>query len=428
MLVEILATGDEVLTGALVDTNTAWLAERLETAGMNVVRHHTVGDRIEILPSVFREVGERAEVALVTGGLGPTVDDLSAEAAGLAADSPLELVPAALASVRAYFEERGREMPPSNEKQARLPRGAEVLDNPVGTAPGFAIVIGTCRFFFMPGVPHEMRRMFREQVLPRLIARLGDHRPVHRTRTVTSFGLPESTVGERMEGFDIAFPGMRLGLRAAFPEIHVKLYAADHDADALDGRLDAAARWVAERLGRRTVSLEGKSLEAALGDLLRERGETLAVAESCTGGLIADRITDVSGSSDYFLFSAVTYANDAKIHVLGVREKTLRTCGAVSEETVREMAAGARKAAGATYGIATSGVAGPLGGTEEKPVGTVCVGLAAPEEIVSRRYRFQFPRRRMNKQIFAAAALDLLRRRILSDDGGDPLESVLVGR
>lgn len=422
MLVEILATGDEVLTGALVDTNTAWLAERLEAVGVNVIRHHTVGDRLEVLAAVFREVGGRAEAALVTGGLGPTVDDLCTEAAASAAGVSLELIPEALASVRAYFESRGREMPPSNEKQARLPQGAEVLDNPVGTAPGFALTIGNCRFFFIPGVPHEMRRMFREQVRPRLVALLGDHRPVHHTRTVTSFGLPESTVGERMEGFDVAFPGMRLGLRAAFPEIHVKLYAADYDEGALQGRLDAAARWVAEQLGHRVLSLEGLSLEAALGDLLRNRGETLAVAESCTGGLIADRITDVAGSSDYFLLSAVTYANAAKVRLLGVREETLHSHGAVSEETVREMAAGAREAAGATYGIATSGIAGPEGGTADKPVGTVCIGLATPEEVLSRRYVFQFPRRRMNKQIFAAAALDLLRRHILQVNGGLPFE------
>lgn len=419
MLAEILATGDEVLTGALVDTNTAWLAERLEAVGLNVVRHHTVGDRTEILSAVFREVGDRAEVALVTGGLGPTADDLSGEAAGMAAGSPLELAPGALASVRAYFESRGRTMPPSNEKQARLPRDAEVLDNPAGTAPGFALTIGRCRFYFMPGVPHEMRRMFREQVRPRLIAMLGANRPLHRIRTIVSFGLPESSVGERMEGFDIAFPGMRLGFRAAFPEIHVKLYAADRDADALEGRLNGAARWVAERLGRRTVSLDGKSLEATVGDSLRNRGETLAAAESCTGGLIADRITEVPGSSAYFLFSAVTYANEAKIRVLGVREETLRTRGAVSEETVREMAAGARRVAGATYGIATSGIAGPEGGTSEKPVGTVCIGLATPDETISRRYLFQFPRRSMNKRMFAAAALDLLRRRISKRDGTD---------
>jgi nicotinamide-nucleotide amidase len=420
MLVEILATGDEVLTGSLVDTNTAWLAERLEAVGLNVVRHHTVGDRREILPSVFWEVGGRAEVALVTGGLGPTADDLCTEAAATAAGVPLELIPSALASVRAYFESRGREMPPSNEKQARLPRGAEVLDNPVGTAPGFAVTIGNCRFFFMPGVPHEMRRMFRERVRPRLNEMLGGNRPIHRTRTITSFGLPESTVGERMDGFDVAFPGMRLGLRAAFPEIHVKLYAADHDEDAIEGRLDAASRWVAEQLGHKTVSLEGKSLEAALGDLLRDRGETLAAAESCTGGLIADQITDVAGSSDYFLLSAVTYANEAKIRLLGVNEETLKARGAVSEETVREMADGVRKAAGATYGIATSGIAGPGGGTDEKPVGTVCVGLATPEEVLSRRYQFQFPRRRMNKQIFAAAALDLLRKHLLHANGKSP--------
>ena len=412
MKAEILSTGDEIRSGTLVDSNSAYIAERLEENGFEVVRHTSVGDDLGVLTATLCEIGGRAEVAIVTGGLGPTVDDRSAEAAAAAAGGALAFNQTAWENVERFFKTFNRPMTPSNRKQALLPDGCDVLFNAVGTAPGFALTIGGCRFYFMPGVPYEMKRMLAEQVMPDLTARLGDTATVNRLRTITTFGLPESQAGEMVAGVEDAFPGLILGLRANFPQIQVKLYGRGTDAADLEKRLDDAVGWCVQRLGSAVISDAGHAMEAVVGQRLIETGATLALAESCTGGLIANWLTNVAGSSSYFLFSGVTYANAAKIDVLGVKPETIDTFGAVSEETAREMAEGARRVAGATYGLATSGIAGPDGGTDEKPVGTVCVGFAGPDGSFGRRFNFTFGRRLMNKKIFAMAALNVLRQAI----------------
>ena len=413
MIAELLATGDEIRTGALVDTNSAYLARGLEAAGISVSRHQCVGDDSGAIAAVLGEIGNRADIAMVTGGLGPTGDDLTCEAAARAAKVPLEKNDGVLDMIRNYFKGRNISMPASNEKQALLPKGAIVLENPVGTAPGFSMTIGRCRFWFMPGVPFEMKRMFTDQVLPAVGRMLGPDREVHMNRTLSTFGLTESATGDRLLGLDLAFPGIKLGLRAKFPEIQVKLYGAGKDPETLAHQMRDAEQWAAERIGDRVFSLDEESMAAVVGRLLRQQKATLALAESCTGGLIASRITDVSGSSDYFLFSAVTYANDAKVRILGVSPDTILRHGAVSTETAREMAEGARRAAGSTYGLSVSGIAGPSGGTAEKPVGTVCIGLAGPEGTTGVQLLLGFATRDMNKSMFAMKALDMLRRELL---------------
>mgnify|MGYP000887007815 CR=1 FL=1 len=413
MIAEILATGDEIRTGALVDTNSAYLARELEAVGVTVSRHGCVGDDAPAIAAVLTEIGARADIALVTGGLGPTGDDLTCEAAARAAGVPQELNPRVLETIRAYFAGRSLPMPESNRRQALLPRGADVLENPVGTAPGFSLVIGRCRFWFMPGVPFEMERMYRDQVRPALEKMMGTDRGIHLTRTLSVFGLTESATEERLAGLDRAFPGIRPGLRAFFPEIQVKLYGDGTDRAALEGEMAAASAWAAERLGDRVFSMAEESMAAVAGRLLRERGATLALAESCTGGLIASRMTDVPGSSDYFLFSAVTYANAAKAAVLGVPPDTLARHGAVSVETAAAMAVGVRRVAGATYGLSVSGIAGPGGGTPDKPVGTACFGLAGPDGTTTLQARLHFATREMNKSMFAMKAMDLLRRELM---------------
>ncbi len=410
---EILATGEEIRTGALVDSNSAYIAEQLELAGLKVVRLNGVGDELDRLTAVLKEIGNRADVCVVTGGLGPTVDDLSAQAAADAAGVGLHPDPAALASIEDFFRRRNRPMNPSIHKQAMLPAGAEVLFNPVGTAPGFQLMIGRCGFFFLPGVPFEMKRMLADQVLPRIEGMLGGRRDVRRIKTLSCFGLTESLTGERLEGLGKQFPDVQLGLRARFPEIQVKLYASGADETRVSAALDQAAVWARERLGDLVFSDSGEPMEAVVGRLLRGRNASLAVAESCTGGLISHWLTEVPGSSDYFRLAAVTYANEAKTRVLGVAEETLARCGAVHADTVRDMADGVRRLAGATYGIATSGIAGPTGGSAEKPVGTVCIGLAGPGPVLGYQFHFNYGRRSMNKQMFAMKALDVLRRELL---------------
>ena len=410
MQAEILATGDEIRTGALVDSNSALIAEQVEQNGIEVTRHLAVGDDLAMLVAVLKEIGGRADAAVVTGGLGPTQDDLSAEAAAQAAGVSLVPDARALEEIEAFFRKRGRPMSESNRKQAFFPQGARCLYNALGTAPGFQMRIGRCTFFFLPGVPHEMRAMLHEQVLPALNALQGAAPLFRLTRVVSTFGLPESIVGERVAAIASVFPDIKLGLRAKFPEIQVKLYLNSSDSAQGEATLAEAVQWARERLTPNVFSVNERSMAAEVGELLRQRGATLAVAESCTGGLIANWLTNTPGASDYFLFAGVVYANDSKVKVLGVSAETLAQKGAVDEETARQMAEGVRRAGGATYGLATTGIAGPGGGSVEKPVGTICSALAGPEETISRRLALSFGQRQMNKQMFAMLALDLLRR------------------
>lgn len=412
MIGEILATGDEIRSGALIDSNSAYIAQKLEEVGVEVVRQSCVGDELKILVSVLKEIGSRADIAVVTGGLGPTIDDLTAEAAAKAACVELYIDQTALMSVEDFFKALKRPMPPSNKKQAMLPKGAESLYNQVGTAPGFFLKIDKCFFFFLPGVPFEMRKMLSEKVLPRIKKLQGNKRRFCLVKTISTFGLTESATGERLAGFTDRFPEIKLGFRAKFPEIHVKLYARGEDENVLNQLMEKASEWVVEKIGRQVLSTNGDPMEAVVGSLLRQKNATIAVAESCTGGLISDWLTNIPGSSDYFLFSGVTYSNEAKIKVLGVSSATLNRYGAVHEETAKEMAEGARRVAGATYGLATSGIAGPGGGTKDKPVGTVCIGLATPDAAYGYRFNFRFAKRLMNKRIFAIKALDVLRQEL----------------
>jgi len=413
MRAEILSTGDEVRSGAVVDTNAAFMAEALESRGIAVARHTTVGDDIDLIAETLRGIADRVDMALVSGGLGPTADDVTAEAAARAAGVQLVEMPAALAQVERFFGSRGLTMSSTNRKQALLPEGAVVLENPEGSAPGFRLVIGACRFYFLPGVPREMKPMLTRHVMRDIDQ--GHHAKglVHRVAVLTTFGLPESVVGEKLQDLAIRDDRLRIGLRVLFPEIHVRIYGQDHRPDSLEDALQCLIEAIRDRLGKRVLSTAGESLPAVLGGMLIGRQASLALAESCTGGLLAKQLTDVPGSSGFFRFSAVTYANEAKTAVLGVSEETLRQHGAVHEATAREMAAGARRVAGTDFALSTTGIAGPDGGSAEKPVGTVCIGLATPEECVAYRYVFPFGDRDLNRRIFAAMALDRLRQHLM---------------
>lgn len=413
MIAEILATGEEIRSGALIDSNSSYIAQKLEEAGVRVVRHTSVGDDLNALVSILNEIAKRSDLAVVTGGLGPTADDMTAEAVAKAAGVNLVFDPLALKSVEAFFAVRNRKMTDINRKQAILPEGAKCLSNPVGTAPGFRLTIKRCLFFFLPGVPHEMRHMLATSVLPGIFKLLGKTRNFYLVKTISTFGLTESVAAEMLYGFESAFADVKLGFRAKFPEIQIKLYASGLNEDDLSAHLADATGWVVERIGNHVFSENGRPMEKVIGGLLRKRNETLAVAESCTGGLISDMITNVPGSSDYFVFSAITYSNQAKEEILGVSSSTITKYGAVHEQTAKEMAEGVRRISGATYGLSTSGIAGPDGGTQDKAVGTVCIGLASPHGAVGHRFCFSNYSRVMNKQIFSMVALDTLRRKLL---------------
>ena len=412
MIIEILATGDEIRTGAAIDRNSAHIAQVLEQVGLEATRHSCVGDDIDMMVSIIKEIGSRADVAVVTGGLGPTSDDITAEAAAKAKGVDLVLNRSALGVVENFFKTRKRAMSPSNKKQAMLPRGAESLNNPVGSAPGFVLKIDRCSFFFVPGVPFEMRLMFSDEVLTRIKKLHGGTDELSLVKTISTFGITESAIGELLFGLSTEFPEIKPGFRSKFPEIQVKLYIRGKDDKVLHKILEKASQSVLGKLEKNIFSMNGSSMEAVVGGFLAEKEETLAIAESCTGGLISHMLTNVPGSSGYFLFSGITYSNEAKKNVLGVSSEVLQQYGAVHEETVKKMAQGARRVAGATYGLATSGIAGPDGGTDEKPVGTVCIGIATPHDVKGFRFFFPFNTRLMNKRIFAVKALDLLRREL----------------
>ena len=413
MIAELLATGDEIRSGAIIDTNSAHIAEKLELQGLTVTRHTCVGDGLSDIRNALEAISRRADVAVVTGGLGPTADDRTAEAAARAAGVDRVMNPEALRQVTRFFEKRRLVMNVSNRKQALLPEGAVCLANPVGTAPGFAVTIAGCRFFFLPGVPREMKVMLAKQVLPEMAMETPDGSDVRRIRVVSTFGLPESAVGEKVAAIEEAFEDLQLGLRVVFPEIHVRLYGGGVSEKAVNRKLDAAAAAVRERLGKYVLSVSAQPMAAVLGELLTARRATLAVAESCTGGLIAKQLTDVPGSSHFFVFAGVTYANAAKVQVLGVRQATLDRVGAVHEDIALEMATGAQRVADADFAIATTGIAGPDGGSADKPVGTVCLGLATPEGARAFRYVFAFGDRDLNRRIFTAMAMDRLRQYLL---------------
>jgi nicotinamide-nucleotide amidase len=404
----ILTIGDELLRGDVIDTNAAWLGERLFQLGRRVSAHVSVGDALDDIVRALVEIGARADVAVVSGGLGPTEDDRTAEAAARAAGVGRSPHGPSLARLHARFARLGIDATPNNDRQAMLPDGADPLPNNHGTAPGFALTVGACRCFFLPGVPSEMRLMFDTWVAPQFGGEPLLARALH------VFGLGESHLDHVLG--DVGGTDVTVHYQTRFPENLVKLVSRDAAALA---RAEAEVR---ARLGDVVYGADGESLASVVGGLLRARGATLALAESLTGGLVGHRITEVPGSSDYLLGGMVAYANSAKEMLLEVHGDVLLIQGAVSEKTAREMAEAARRAFGATFGVSTTGFAGPGGGTEVEPLGMVHFAVAGPEGTVASR--FLYPGERSRVKLRAAwAALDLLRRVL----GGMPPEPAPPG-
>lgn len=407
---EILATGDELLSGATADTNGAWAAARLRESGALVSRMTTVGDRLQDLCEGIRQAADRADFVLVSGGLGPTEDDRTAEAAAAAAGLPLVRNEEALAHTRSWFERHRLPMTANNEKQAMLPAGCDLLDNSLGTAVGFTLTLGSARLFFLPGVPHEYRRMLQDQVLPRVAteaARRGADLPG--LRILRLYGIGESRLATELAGLDLP-AGLELGYRPTWPELHLRLYfsGAGDSAAALD-RAEAAIR---ERVGRRIYGTGERGMAATVGSLLEQRGWMLAVAESCTGGLLGATCTDVAGASAWFAGGCITYSNACKTALLGVPPALFESAGAVSREVAEAMAAGARERTGAAVALSATGVAGPDGGTPEKPVGLVWIGLATADGVSAREVRLRGDRERV-RLATVWAALERARRLLL---------------
>jgi nicotinamide-nucleotide amidase len=407
--VAILSTGDELTTGRIVDTNSSWIADKLFEIGIDVVAVLTVGDHRDRLVTAWRRGLELADVVISTGGIGPTADDLTSEVVADVVGVPLVEDATSADRIRQLFAAFGREMPLNNLKQALFPRGATIIPNALGTAPGYRIEHDGRHVVVLPGVPREMKPMMEETVLPWLVhLRGGDE--VFVPRTFQTFGLTESGLDELVAGL-VDPAEARVSVRAIFPEISLRLVVHGLPADAA-ARADALAARVRERIGPFLYGEGAVTMEEVVGRLLRERGLTVALAESCTGGLVAHRLTNVPGSSEYVRGAVVAYANAAKEALLGVRAETLAAHGAVSEETAAEMAAGARRVFGTSLAVSTTGIAGPTGGTPEKPVGTVCLALAADAGVVTRRYQL-WGTRDWVKLLASQVALEWVRRHLL---------------
>jgi nicotinamide-nucleotide amidase len=404
VIVELLATGDELLTGQVVDTNSPWLMDRLWDLGVMVRRKTLVGDDRPDLEAALRETAGRADVVVVSGGMGPTEDDLTAECVAAVLGVPLVLDEPSLRAIEERFRRFGRTMTPNNEKQARFPRGAEVIPNRFGTAPGFAVTLGRATVVCLPGVPLEYRGLCEEWVIPWVAARLGE---VPASCVVKLFGVPESHADHAMRPVmdDPANAGVRFGFRAHWPEVHVKAAVPGPDARGRADRIAAAVRAV---FGEAVWGEAKEELPELVVARLAARGERVATAESCTGGLLAELVTRVPGASAIFDLGVVAYANAMKERVLGVPADLLAAHGAVSEPVARALAEGARRAAGATWGLGITGVAGPTGGTPEKPVGTVHLAVAGPAGTTSVQRLYRGDRERIRRQA-AYEALNLLR-------------------
>lgn len=391
MSAAILTIGTELTRGELVDSNSAWLSDRLTARGIQVLEHVSVDDDPDRIAARLQHLSGTHSWVFVTGGLGPTTDDLSALSAARAMGVELSRRPELITHLEALYASRGRVVTEVSRKQADLPIGADVLDNPIGTAPGFSVVLGECRFFFMPGVPREMKAIF-QNVLHTLPTQNG------RTQThLRTYGLPESELGERLQGIESLLPGVTIGYRASFPEVEVKVLAEAATNAESQALAASASSLVSERLGAFIYGSREDSLASITGTALQHAGLTLALAESCTGGGIASLLTDVPGSSSFFLLGAVTYANSAKSGVLGVDAGLIETHGAVSEEVALAMAQGVLKRAGSDVAISVTGIAGPGGGSEHKPVGTVWFGACRGEDHKTICVRFHGDRSRVRR-------------------------------
>jgi nicotinamide-nucleotide amidase len=407
---EIIAVGSELLTPEKTDTNSLWLTEKLMGIGVEVKLKTVVGDDEARLEETIRDALKRSDVVITTGGLGPTEDDVTRQVSARAVGRGTIYRPDLEDELRERFRRWGREMPEINKRQAYVIEGAEVLPNPNGSAVGMMLVENGKFLVVLPGPPREMQPMFEGYVLEHLRSKAGGISVLRRILRVS--GMGESAVDELIAPIYKAYPGVQTSILFNRSEIEVHLLATSEDESDARAVIEELVGKLAEKLGVSLFAENGETMEEVVGKLLTERGETVAVAESCTGGLVGMRLTDIPGSSVYFLEGAVTYSNEAKTRTLGVAAETIERHGAVSAETAEAMAAGIRERTGSDRAISVTGIAGPGGGSEEKPVGTVFIGYSDQKQTKS--IKLVLPGDRyLIRWRSSQAALDYLRRQIL---------------
>lgn len=404
---EIIAIGDELLYGQIVDTNSHWISQQLDLKGVKVIRKTTVGDNRADILKAFAEAEARADLILITGGLGPTQDDLTKPLLAEYFDCPIREFPEAVEAITDFFKRRGREMTPLNILQGHLPSCCTYVPNEVGTAPGMWFEQKDSYWMSMPGVPHEMKKLMNDFVLPKLheIFEL----PVIYHKVIKTAGIGESWLSDMINDWENALPEhIRLAYLPSLGHVKLRLTGFGENLEKIQQEVEQQIRLVLPRIEKYVYGFDAETLETAIAKLLKNSGKTLALAESCSGGYVSHLITTVAGSSAYFQGSVVPYHNQFKTEILGVSPDTLQKVGAVSEETVQEMAEGVRKLFQSDFGLSSSGIAGPDGGSEEKPVGTVWIAVSNGQETKTKKLQLTQDRM-LNIQLTGVALLNMLR-------------------
>ncbi|MHC5082499.1 MAG: competence/damage-inducible protein A [Planctomycetota bacterium] len=407
MKVSVVSIGNELLNGQTVDTNASWLAGRLYEIGIETVSIHAVPDTVTDIVQVLIDVSAKADVILISGGLGPTEDDLTRQAVASFLNADLQLHPHIVDRLEAFFAVRGRKMADTNRRQAYMPQGCDILDNPCGTAPGFWGQKGGISVAVMPGVPSEMKQMFQHHVLPRIVkmSRGG----VIASGKVRIFGPGESTLAQTLGDLMHRSRNPLINCTCGAGELLLHVVASADDQATAAQMVQADKDRLTKLLGQWVYGYDDDSLPLIVSKMLKQQGKTIALAESCTGGMLSSMLTDIPGASDYLHTNWVTYRNEAKVHQLGVPAELIATHGAVSDPVARAMAQGAAQKAGTHIGVGITGIAGPGGGTDDKPVGLVYIGICIDGKCTVEECRFLSINRNYIRQRSALTALNLIR-------------------
>ncbi|MFD2033553.1 competence/damage-inducible protein A [Belliella marina] len=410
---EILAIGDELLYGQINDTNSHWISQELDKIGVRVIHRSTVGDNSESMLAAFEAAEKRADIVLMTGGLGPTNDDLTKPLLAKYFDCEIELVPEALEAVKTFFEKRGRELTELNRLQAHLPTKCTYVPNVVGTAPGMWFEENNTLWMSMPGVPHEMKKLMKDFVIPKIKEKF--ELPVIYHKVIKTVGIGESWLADLIKDWEKNLPqNIKLAYLPSLGQVKLRLTAFGNDYDELQANVETQIDLVKPLIEKYIYGYNLESLEESIGRLLKQKNKKVALAESCTGGYISHLITSIPGSSKYFQGALVPYHNEFKNSLLNVDKTVLKNHGAVSEQTITLMAENIREQFNADYGLASSGIAGPEGGWAEKPVGTVWIACAMDGRTISKKLQLTQDRM-LNIQLTAVATLNLLRLSILEE-------------
>jgi nicotinamide-nucleotide amidase len=408
---EIITIGDEILYGQILDTNTQWISQELDKLGVKTVRKSSVGDDRNEIIQILDEAQQRADLVLITGGLGPTKDDLTKKILADYFGAELQLHPEALEDVTVFFQKRGRELTEINRSQAFLPTNCTFIKNIQGTAPAMWFEEKGLIWVSMPGVPFEMRGIMQQEVLPRIAKHFQTPIIVH--KVIKTVGIGESYLSDLIQDWENNLPKhIKLAYLPSLGIVKLRLTGFGSNVEQLKGEIEACYEQLLPLASSYVFGFENDELESVVGDLLKQKNATVSVAESCTGGFLGHKFTTISGSSEYFLGGVLAYSNKIKTSLLGVEEDILTQKGAVSEECIKQMAAGVRKLTNSTYGLATSGIAGPSGGTLEKPVGTVWIALATPTEIFTHKLTLGGSRLQ-NIEMSTITCLNLLRKKLI---------------